>query len=151
MKIDAPCPVAVVPGHILVTVDNTDSVMTVFDRITREAKTSGSEVVLLGIVPEHIYSLSEKGELEKVRKETLQIMGNAAKKLKAEGITVKEITVSGYPDEEIIKVAGRYPGAIIMIPDSGDIPSELGKAAQMLLDEQDTVNLPLQVVPVSRP
>ncbi|HEX8949145.1 MAG TPA: universal stress protein, partial [Dissulfurispiraceae bacterium] len=126
---NAPCPVSIIPGHILVPVDNTDSLLAMLGRVVKEAKAAESKVMLLGIVPVHIYGPGEKDELEKVRKETSLMLGKVKKQLKEEGIDTKELISAGYPDEEILKAAEAESVSMIMIPDSGDAPSELNKAA----------------------
>jgi nucleotide-binding universal stress UspA family protein len=143
----APCPVSIIPGHILVPVDNTEGVAAALAQVIREAKATGSKVVLLGIVPVHIYSRDERDELERVKKETEQMVSKARKRLKEAGIETKEIMSSGYPDEEILKVSEEYSVSMIMIPDGGDIPSELNKAANIILDEPDKLKRPVYIVP----
>ncbi len=142
----SPCPVSVVPGYILVPVDNSESVMTIIEKVIGESKATGSKVVLLGIVPVHLYSKGEKDELGKITRETTQVVNKAKKRLKEENIETKELISSGYPDEEILKAAEEFSVAMIMIPDGGDTPSELGKAATVILDEPEKMKRPVLVV-----
>lgn len=147
----APCRVSIIPGHILFPVDSTNIPAAMFDKVVKEARATGSMVVLLGIVPVHIYGKWENDELERIKKETLLILNNAVKRLGEEGIEAKEIISSGYPDEEILKAAEEYSVSMIMIPDGGDIPSELNKAANIILDEPDMVKMPVLIVPKTEP
>src|SRR5512143_3690959 len=66
----APCPVHVIPGTILLPVDNSNRLMADLDYIVSEAKATGSKITLLGVVPVHLYGMEEKKELELVRKGT---------------------------------------------------------------------------------
>ena len=145
----APCPVSVIPGHILVPVDNTEGVMAIMGRVIREARETESQVVLLGIVPEHIYSGGERDELERVKKETERMVSMARKGFREAGIETKEIMSSGYPDEEMLKAAEEYTVSMILVPDGGDTPSELNKAASIILDEPDRLRRPVLIVPKS--
>jgi len=142
----APCPVSIIPGNILLPVDNTDSCLTVLDRVEKEAAATGSKVIVLGIVPIHMYSKGEKKEIEALKKETEATMKKVKKLLSKDGIETREIMRSGYPDEEIVKVADEYPVAMIIVPESGDTPSELGKAASILIDDSDTLKKPVLLV-----
>ncbi len=133
----ASCPVSVVPGFILVPVDNTDSTMKVMAKVAKEAQATSSKVILLGIIPIHMYNKWEKREIENIKRETSSMVKKAEKMLAGEKIEVKAILRSGYPDEEIMKAADEYPVSLIIIPEGGNTPSELGKAATMIIDEQD--------------
>jgi nucleotide-binding universal stress UspA family protein len=141
---NAPCPVSIIPGYILVPLDNTDITAAALQRITEEAKATGSKVILLGIVPIHIYSKWEKKELEKVKRETAVLLKRVKKLLDEKQVETKETIRSGYPDEEIAKVADDYPLSMIIVPAGGNEPSELSKAAAILSDsESGLTNNPL--------
>jgi nucleotide-binding universal stress UspA family protein len=143
---NASCPVSVIPGNIVLPLDNSDSYLKVFDRTVKEATAAASKVIVLGIVPIHLYSEAEKTELAKIKKETEAAVKKVRKLFNAEGIETKEIMRSGYPDEEIIKIADEYPVAMIIVPESGDTPSELGKAAQIIIDDSEKFRQPVLLV-----
>jgi nucleotide-binding universal stress UspA family protein len=143
---DAPCPVSVIPGNIVLPLDNSDSYLKVFDRVAKEARAAASKVIVLGIVPVHLYSKAEKKELEKIKKETEAALKKVKRLFNNDGIETKEIMRSGYPDEEIIKIAEEYPVAMIIVPESGDTPSELGKAAQIIIDDSEKFRQPVLLV-----
>ncbi len=130
----APCPVVVVPGTVLVPVDSSEASLANIDRIAREASATASSVVLLGIVPVHLYSPAEKVELEAVKKATVKGTERLKKKLSEKGIKTKELLRDGYPDEEILKAADEFSVSRIILPSGGTTPSELAKAAAILLD-----------------
>jgi len=142
----ASCPVHLMPGIILVPVDSSDTVLAKKATILAEVKATGSKVLLLGIVPTHLYSAAEKTELEQVRKETSATVNKIKSALSKEGVEVLEVTRSGYPDEEILKAAEEYSVSLIMLPAGGKTPSELTKAASILLDEPKQVRLPIQIM-----
>jgi len=131
-----PCPVSIIPGCILVPLDSTDIPAQTLERIGEEAKATGSKVLLLGIVPIHIYSKWEKQALEKVKRETSVLLKRVKKSLNEKEVETKEIIRSGYPDEEIAKVADDYPISMILMPSGGNEPSELSKAATILSDSE---------------
>jgi nucleotide-binding universal stress UspA family protein len=135
----APCPVSFIPGHILVPLDKTDISEKVLERIREEVKDTGSKVILLGIVPVHIYGKSEKRELEKVKHETSFLLKRTVRLLNENRIEAKEILRSGYPDEEIAKIAADYPLSMIIMPAEGEEPSELSKAAAILSDSDSWI------------
>jgi nucleotide-binding universal stress UspA family protein len=135
----APCPVYIMPGTILVPVDNSDAVLAGLDKIIGEAKATGSKVLLLGIVSIHLYSAAETKELEQVRDSTARAMKKIKKALIGQNIEVSEIVRSGYPDEEILKAAGEHAVSLIILPGGGKLPSELTKAASILLDEPERI------------
>lgn len=135
----APCPVSVIPANILVPLDNTDISPDRMEQIISEAKATGSAVILLGIIPIHIYSKWEEAELNKVGRETSLLMKRTKKILNEHRIETKEIVRSGYPDEEILKVADDYPITMIILPPGGNEPSELSKAAVILSDRESGV------------
>lgn len=140
----APCPVSILPGSILVPLDNTDVPTATIERITEESTSTGSKVILLGIVPIHIYGTWEKSELDKVKRETSALMNRIKKDLNERKVETREIIRFGYPDEEILKAAEENPLFMIIMPAGGDEPSELSKAAVILSDKESGVaNKPL--------
>ena len=143
---NAPCPVSIIPGNILLPVDNTDSYLTVLDKVAKEATETASKVIVLGIVPIHLYSKGENREVEKIRKETETAVKKVKKLLINNGIETKEIMRSGYPDLEIVKVADEYPVTMIIVSESGDTPSELGKAANIIIDDSERLKKPVLLV-----
>jgi nucleotide-binding universal stress UspA family protein len=143
----APCPVSIIPGNIIVTIDNTGSFMQTMEKVRDEAVATGSGVILFGIIPVHLYSRGEKKELERMQKDTTAMVKKAKKVLNEQGVETKEIIRSGYPDEEILRVANEYPVTMIVIPESGETPSELGKAASIILDSPDIYKKPVMLVP----
>lgn len=143
----APCPVHVIPGTILLPVDNSDRLMTDLDYIVNEAKATGSKIAILGVVPVHLYGMEEKKELELVRKGTDAEVEKIKKMLQKQGIEVSGTVRSGYPDEEILKAAEEYVVSLIMLPEGGKTPSELAKAAVLLLDEPKRTRLPVLFLP----
>jgi len=143
----APCPVSIIPGNIVVPLDNTDVPAVTLDLISDEAKATDSKVILLGIVPIHIYNKWEKKELETIKRETSVLMKRVKKNLNERKVETKEIIHSGYPDEEILRVADQYPVSMIIMPTGGNVPSELSKAAAILSDgESGITNKPLVLV-----
>lgn len=146
----APCPVSIIPGNILLPVDNTDSYLAILEKVAKEATETASKVIVLGIVPIHLYSRGEKKEVERIRKETETAVKKAKKLLSNSGIETKDIVRSGYPDVEIVKVADEYPVTMIMVSASADVPSELGKAANIIIDDSENLKKPvLLVAPVN--
>ena len=143
---NAPCPVSIIPGNILFPVDNSDSYLTVLDQVAREATETASKVIVLGIVPIHLYSKGEKKEIESIRKDTETAVKEVKKLLINRGIETKEIVRAGYPDVEIVKVADEYPVAMIIVSESGDTPSELGKAANIIIDDSERLKKPVLLV-----
>jgi nucleotide-binding universal stress UspA family protein len=142
------CPVTIVPGTILVPVDNTGSPAANIDGIVLEAAATGSKVLVLGVVPVHLYSREERKELERVRKETASSVKELKKTLSAKGVETLEAMVFGYPDEEILKAAGEYAVSLILLPSgSSTTPSELSKAAAILLDETERIKWPVFLLP----
>jgi len=142
-KASCPVPVYIMPGSILVPIDSSDMPLANKEDIINEARATGSKILLLGIIPVHLYSAGEKSELEKVR----QLTAAAVKKIKSaltkEGIEVSEAIKSGYPDEEILKAADEYSVSLIMLPAGGKTPSELTKAGAIILDEPERVCMPV--------
>jgi nucleotide-binding universal stress UspA family protein len=141
------CPVTIVPGTILVPVDNSGSPAAGIDGIVHEAAATGSKVLVLGVVPVHLYNREEKKELERVRKETASAVKELRKKLSENGIETFEALRSGYPDEEILKAAGEHAVSLILLPSGSTTPSELSKAAAILLDDADRLKWPLFFLP----
>jgi nucleotide-binding universal stress UspA family protein len=145
---NAHCPVSIIPGNILVPVDNTDSVMTVIDLVVKEARSTDSKVILAGIVPIHIYGKWEKKEIEAIKKETSLRVKKSAKLLSDYGIESKQILRSGYPDEELLKIADEYGIAMIVIPEAGGSPSEISKAGAIISEKCGQLgSAPLILVP----
>ncbi len=140
------CPVYVIPGIILVPVDNSQTLLADKESIIEEARATGSKVLLMGIVPVHLYSPAERDELERVRKETAATVRKLLNALRGQGIEVSEVIRSGYPDEEILRAAEEYSASLIMLPAGGKTPSELTKAATILLDEPERVHLPIELL-----
>jgi nucleotide-binding universal stress UspA family protein len=115
--------------------------------IIKETKATRSKVLLLGIVPVHLYSTAEKAELEQVRKRTIATVKKMKNTLTREGVEVSEAIKSGYTDEEILKATEEYSVSLIMLPAGGKTPSELTKAAAILLDEPDRARMPILLMP----
>ncbi len=143
----APCPVSVIPGTILVPVDSAETTPAHIDRIVREASATDSSLVLLGIVPVHLYSREEEREVETVKKETAAEMTRLKQVLAGKGIEAKELLSEGYPDEEILKAADELSVSQIILPASGKTPSELSKAAAMLIDGPQKMQWPVLLLP----
>lgn len=142
----APCPVYIMPGTILVPVDNSETLLADKENIIQEARATGSSVLLMGVVPLHLFSPAEKQELEQVKKGTAATVRRIKKALSEQGVDVSEIIRSGYPDEEILKTAEEYSVSLIMLPAGGKTPSELTKAAAILLDEPERLHMPVQLL-----
>lgn len=143
LRTSAPCPVFIVPGTILVPVDNTESPLANMDRIQEEAVATKSKVVLLGVVPVHLYSREEKLELETVMKATGARLQAIEKTLAGRGIETRKVMRSGYSDEEILKAADEFSASLIIIAAGGDAPSELSKAAAILLEGPERIKSPV--------
>lgn len=133
----SPCPVSVIPGDILIPVDNRDNASLEIEQIITEASATQSRVVLMGIIPIHIYSKWEKEELDQVTRETSAAVRRLGKILTDRAIRTKEIIRSGYPDIEIMKAAEEYTVSMIMFLAGNQQPSELNKAADIILDESE--------------
>lgn len=140
------CPVCVIPGVILVPVDSSISPLMNIDRIHEEAVATGSAVLLAGIVPVHLYSREEGKELDAVTKETGARMNAIGKALALQGVETRKIMRPGYPDEEILKAAEENEVSLILIPSAGDAPSELNKAAAIILEEPEGTKSPVLVL-----
>ncbi len=142
----APCPVYLIPGLILVPMDNTEVQFDNKNKIVEEALSTGSRVILLGIVPIHIYSREEKEDLEKVGEETSLQMNRMEEILKEQGIETGKIMRYGYPDEEIMRASEEFTASLIILPSGGSIPSELRKAALVILDEKERMKSHLLLI-----
>lgn len=143
----AACPVSIVPGAILVPVDHSARSLSILQKVGEEAKESGSKVVLIGIVPVHMYGDSEKEEVEQVNNNTLAVLKESEETLRKMGIESEATVKSGFPDEEIMKVARKHAVSMIIFPEGGEVPSELAKAATLLLDEPEKLRQPVLLVP----
>ena len=141
------CPLTLVPGTILVPMDNTGSPVASTDRVVSEAESTGSKVLLLGVVPVHLYSREEKKELQRVKKEITAAIKKMKKTLVEKGIVVSETVRFGYPDEEILKAAGEYAVSLILLPSGSTVPSELSKAAAIILEESERLKWPVFLLP----
>ena len=141
------CPVTIVPGTIIVPVDNSGSPTSNIEGIVREAAATGSKVLVLGIIPVHIYSKEERRELERVKKETTSSVKELKKALAARGIETLDAVRSGYPDEEILKAAGEHAASLILLPSGSTTPSELSKATAILMDETEQPKWPVFLLP----
>ncbi len=139
-------PVYVMPGTILLPVDNSEMLKADVTSVIAEAKAAASQVLLLGIIPIHLYSNTEKEELNQVTAKTTASVRKIGKTLQAQGVETKEVMCSGYPDDEIVKAAEKYSVSLIMFPAGGKTPSELTKAAAILLDEPERIKFPVLVL-----
>lgn len=137
------CPVYVMPGTILVPIDSSEGARADRNMIVAEARATGSKVVLLGIVPVHLYSTGEQEEVEQLTKRTSAAVKKTRKALSEQGIQVEEAMRAGYPDEEILKAAEELRASVIMLPGGGKTPSELTKAAAILIEEPQRVRRPV--------
>jgi len=142
----ASCPVYIIPGTIMVPVDDSESLFSSIDRIRDEAMSTGSKVLLLGVIPIHLYSKQEKKELELVEKKTLTAIKKLRQTLSGHKIEVSEIIRSGYSDEEILKAAAEHAVSLILFPQGGRTPSELSKAAAIILEDQEKLKWPVLVL-----
>ncbi len=141
---NAPCPVSIIPGYLLLPLDTTEVPVATIARVVREAKATGSKVLLIGIIPVHLYNNWEKEEIKQVERETSARMKHVKKMLDEYKIETRELVRKGYPDQEIVKVATEYTVSMIIMPAGGNEPSELSKAAAILSDkDSETVSKPL--------
>jgi nucleotide-binding universal stress UspA family protein len=143
ISLKAICPVYIMPGTVLVPVDSSYLRLLDINSIIAEAKATGSKILLLGIIPVHLYSGGEKKELIEVKKAVLASIKKIKTSLSGQGVDVAEIIRSGYPDEEIIQAAKDQSASLILLPAGGKTPSELTKAAAILLDEPERVPMPI--------
>jgi nucleotide-binding universal stress UspA family protein len=135
---DAPSPVLLVPGVILVPVD-ASGIAADADAVAAEASSLGASVRLAGIVPFHLYSRDEREELDRVRHDAGSAVARLKRDLASRGIAAEGSLRAGYPDEEILRAAEELDATLIMLPSGGATPSELSKAAAVLQDEPDRV------------
>jgi nucleotide-binding universal stress UspA family protein len=149
LRTTAPCAVRIIPGLILLPLDSSGSPAAGVGEVVREATLTGSPVLLLGIVPVHLYSREEKLELEAVRQETEASVRRVKGLLAGQGIEVRDAIRSGYPDEEILKAAEEHSASLIMLPAGGVTPSELSKAASILLEEAPHQRLVISLFPAA--
>ncbi len=140
-------PTVIVPGVVLVPVDSGAASQEYLDEIVREARGMGSRVHLVGIVPVHLYSREETDELQQVRNATVAALHGLSAALAERNIEAGEELRSGYPDEEILKSAEAQGASLILLPSGGTTPSELSKAAAVLLEEPAQLKWPLVLVP----
>lgn len=140
-------PVSTVPGTILFPVDSGSELPAILGDVIREAKALAARVVVLGILPVHLYSRSEQKELEELKRTTVARLKNARKALQSEGIDSSDVLREGYPDEEILKAAEEFNASLVMVPSGGATPSELAKAASILRDEPERVRMPVLSLP----
>ena len=143
ISLKAHCPVHILPGTILVPVDSSELRSFDINSIIAEVKATGSKILLLGIIPVHLYSSGEKKELSEVKKGVLASLKKIKTVLSERGVDVAEIVRSGYPDEEIIQAAKDQSVSLILLPAGSKTPSELTKAAAILLDEPERVPMPI--------
>ena len=144
-----PCPVCLIPGTILVPVDDSDGILASLDQVVSEVRAMDSKVLLLGIVPIHLFSYSEKEELKSVEKKTVGSVKKVKKLLAEQGIATTELIRSGYPDEEILKAADEFRVSLIMLPGGGKTPSELNKAAAIIIGAQENAENKMYLLPVA--
>ncbi len=137
------CPIAIIPGTILVPLDHEELPEGSVDLLATEAKMSSSSIHLLGIVPIHIYSANEREELEEITKKTTANVKSIGKRLTRAHIQCREALCAGFPDEEIIKTFKELSASIILFPQGHDRPSELNKAFNILADEIDGLRVPI--------
>ena len=140
-------PAYVIPGTVLVPVDNTDTAFLNLETIVREARGTGSRIHLAGIVPLHLYSRDEKEELDKVASETKSAVRRLSAVLREQGLEAAEELRFGYPDEEILRSAEAHGASLILLPSGGKTPSELSKAAAILLEEPEQIKRPVFLFP----
>ena len=143
----APCPVIVIPGTVIVPVDNTPTTEAGIGRIIEEARATRSKVALIGIVPVHMFGDSEQEEVAKIEKETGRSVREIKAALAAQGIESVQAMRYGYPDEEILKAIEEFSASMVIIPAAEDAPSEISKAASIIREESDRLKRPVLLVP----
>ncbi len=143
----SPRPLYILPGTILAPVDSSGVLPSSVDVISEEAAASGSQIVLVGIIPIHLYSKEETEELARITSVTAAALHALGKALADRGLRATEVMRSGYPDEEILKAADEYDASLVLLPSGGATPSELTKATAILLDEPDRLHWPFIVLP----
>ena len=139
-------PVYIIPGTILVPVDGSHAIKEDREAIVAEARLTGSRVLLLGVVPIHLFTPAEQEELEQVRKRTAAAVKKERRMLEEQSIEAADVVRSGYPDEEILKAAEEFSVSLIMLPMGGKTPSELTKAAAILLAEPERIKRPVTLL-----
>ncbi len=137
------CPVAFIPGHFLLPLDENEPSESNIELLIKETAIALSDVILLGIVPVHIYSAAEQEELKDVSEKTLLTVKSVAKRLWKAKIKSREILCSGYPDEEILKAYKDLSVSIILFLEGTDRASELNKAVNLLLDDREKCSIPI--------
>ena len=140
------CPMALLPGTVLVPVDSAGSAADL-ERITGEARALNGTVLLVGIVPVHLFGKEEKAELEAVRKGTERSLKRLRGELEKNGVETKALLRDGYPDEVILAAAEEHAVSLILLPAGGTTPSELSKAAVILQDEERVMPWPILLIP----
>ena len=141
----ARCPVRTFPGTILVPLDKASQPPAMASMIAEEARADGSRIVLVGIVPVHLYSREEKGEVVSITAATSAAVRKLREELAELGMAANEVMRSGYPDEEILKAAEEYDASLIMLPTGGTTPSEVSKAAAIIADEGLRLRWPIRM------
>ncbi len=142
-------PVSVIPGTVLVPVDSSGALSPSVPLIAEEASASSSPVTLLGLVPVHLYSAEERSELAAVTDGTSRALRSLGALLAEQGLSVTEIVRKGYPDEEILKAADELQASVVVLPSGSSTPSELTKAAAILLEEPERLHWPVLVLPAT--
>lgn len=140
-------PIAVVPGTLLLPVDSSREALSIVEQVAGESRESGSAVVVLGIIPVHLYSRSEAQELETVHQRTVATLDRVSAALRERGVNVRTMVRSGYPDDEIIRAASEVSASTIIFSGGGITPSELRKAAHVLMTDRERTRFPLLFVP----
>lgn len=135
------CPVALLPGTVLVPVDSAGSAADL-ERIMREARALNGSVLLVGIVPVHLFGKEEKAELAAVRRATDQSLQRLRGELEKGGVETKALLRDGYPDEVILAAAEEHAVSLVLLPAGGTTPSELSKAAVILQEEGSNMPWP---------
>jgi hypothetical protein len=139
----AKCPVVVIPGTLLVPVDHTTSDVVNLDQLIQEAQATRSTVVLLGLVPEHLYNSTERAELDRIMVQTQVTVKSLASLLAKNGIKSQETIRSGYPDEEILRVAEDRAVSMIVFLKGNHKSAELTKAETIITDDSAKVRVPV--------
>lgn len=81
---------------------------------------------------------------------TLARLNRINKMLAEARIETKKIMRSGYPDEEIMKAADEFSVSLVILPSGGSTPSELRKAAAVILNEPNRPKSPFLLVPATK-
>lgn len=134
-------------NKILVAVDNTIPSKDAIKYAINIAKATDSRLVVLGIIPIHLYNKWER-ELEVVEEATKKALDLMKEMSERSGVKVITMIRSGYPDEEIIKVSTECDVSMVIISSGKGDNSELCKAATILLNEfARPLKKPLVLVP----